>query len=52
MSKCKHEWFFVREFYLDDLGKLTWRKSLSSGTYCKFICQKCGKVKYVKEEEE
>lgn len=50
-KECKHEWHLIREFFIDELSNLVWRKNFPSGNYCKFICSKCGKIKYVKETE-
>jgi hypothetical protein len=51
-KECKHEWHFVREFYLDDIGNYIFNRTLPAGNYCKFICHRCGKVKYIKEVTE
>lgn len=50
--ECKHRWHFLREFYFDEWDSLTSLRRFPRGNYAKFICENCGRIKFVKEWED
>lgn len=50
-KECKHRWHFLREFYFDEWDSLMSVRKNPRGNYAKFICEECGRVKFVFENE-
>jgi hypothetical protein len=50
-KNCKHRWHFVKEFYFDEWDSLTSSKRYPRGNYSKFVCESCGEIKFILEEE-
>ena len=43
MKKCKHNWHFIAEFVRGDL-----ENSIGAWLEAEFICDKCGRTKFVR----